>query len=176
MNDLSEYFRGLVNSTESARSLGAPVVEYIIQRLLIRPPLGDSAGMPVLTWMHRDALEKMGHARSEAYRTLGDTALYFSGVFPSYVLATGVGLEFFIDMGKNAYTQALCDVKDATVIRKLIVEFHTAVFTLNAAFATTTLHESDADCAVKQLYAQHSQSEFRRAMLNNTRISKRTST
>ena len=159
MDELERYFIDLISGVRSSRFIDASATKYVIKHILVDPPAASGIGMPVLTWMHRDASAMKGERRKAAYKKLGDTALFLSGVFPSYVTSTPGGLGFYVDMGTNAYGQA-----SSMVPRRLIDEFRTIVLVINDAIANTTLCQRLETSNIVDMHAFDGSGAFRYAL------------
>lgn len=68
----------------------------------------DDAGTPTLTWIYQAACEAPPSARFEAYRRLGDVALFVSGFFAPHIERERslVGVDYYVQMGRTGYASA----------------------------------------------------------------------
>ena len=68
----------------------------------------DDPGTPTLTWMYQAACEAPPSARFDAYRRLGDVALFVSGFFAPHIERERslVGVDYYVQMGRTGYAGA----------------------------------------------------------------------
>lgn len=68
----------------------------------------DDPGTPTLTWMYQAAREAPPSARFDAYRRLGDVALFVSGFFAPHIERERslVGVDYYVQMGRTGYASA----------------------------------------------------------------------
>ena len=87
--------------------LGEQVESYLVftlMRFLEKPEIATS----VLALEYLQNIEKVGTARLEHLRDLGDKCLLFSGFFPQRARKKRVSITYFVHMGQSAY-QNLAD-------------------------------------------------------------------
>lgn len=118
---LHRYFAGLAEDTfESQLGLvDPPLVDYVTD-LLVRFVRSDGvfrlrslAGRPLIEIvdMMREADQRIGEARREVYRHIGDFTLFWTGVYPERVSALNVvqSIDHLVDYrehGKRSYRMA----------------------------------------------------------------------
>jgi hypothetical protein len=158
MDTLRSYFNKLINESLKADNLelNTTLIDYIIDMLVTftnHESLGPSGeGMPVLAWYYKDAVNLKGQMRFNAFRRLGDTALFLTGFFSNYVNATG-GLGYYIDMGCGAYDQASTTLGMHAIMHELSRKFTSLVSMLNYAANETTLGQTPDLRHLFELYA-----------------------
>lgn len=64
-----------------------------------------------LAFRLKDALEAPEELRPSIYKSLGDTSLYLAGIFQDSFNRKTYDIDYFIDMGTNAYSQLSDAVK-----------------------------------------------------------------
>jgi len=85
-----------------------------------------------LDWM--EALQRVGSARAESLREVGDRCLVVAGLFPELAERRRVSVEYFMDIGRSAY-QGVADVSRqayAALYRQLSQSYRELVGTLQA--------------------------------------------
>jgi len=73
---------------------------FMLQRYLARPEMVRS----VLAMQFLEGLGDRGRVRSEHLRDVGDQCLLFAGLFPGQAERRRVNPDYFIDLGRSAYT------------------------------------------------------------------------
>lgn len=152
------YFQQLVFEAlqNEGVSLGELAADYVvgilvdaIQAKMLESPMG---GPPILAWYYKEAMESMGQMRFQALRRLGDASLFLAGFFIDYV-DRSAGLNYYIDMGCNAY-RAASSLANHPVLRELSDKFASIVNVLNAASRQTTLGKPLSVDQLFELYAR----------------------
>lgn len=97
-------WHALVNEAEvnCHLELGEDLESYLVfllMRFAGKPEL--TQGIMALEFL--DALHKHGHSRSEQLRDVGDKCLLFAGLFPGLAKRRRLQINYFIDLGRNAY-------------------------------------------------------------------------
>lgn len=85
-----------------------------------------------LEWL--DAQLRVGSARSDALRDVGDRCLLIAGLFPALAQRRRVSVEYFVDLGRGAY-QGVADSGRsayADLFAQLASTYHQLVRTLRA--------------------------------------------
>lgn len=89
-------------------------------------------------WM--EAQTRVGSARADGLRDVGDRCLVVAGLFPGLAERRRVSVDYFVDIGRSAY-QGVADASRqayATLYRQLSRSYRDLVDTLNAM---RSLHE-----------------------------------
>ena len=115
---LEGFFRGLLETalrteqvelTESAQAYLVDLVRsFGRSEALFACAQRDEPGTPALVWMYQTAREAPPSARFEAYRRLGDVALFVSGFFAPHIerQRSLVGVDYYVKMGRTGYASA----------------------------------------------------------------------
>lgn len=150
-NPLSRFFSGLTEYTFEAR-LGVadpPLIDYL-SSMLTRFVHFDSIYRMRDTWgrqvdelaaMVAEANDRIGDARREGHRHIGDFALFWTGVYPETLRSTSKASRFdrfvdFTEQGKRAYyiastISASEDSVEGDVLARLSHEFELCAYGLN---------------------------------------------
>ena len=158
MDVLRSYFEDLIRDAVKSDGLELNSISFnYIVDLLVTHARGDvlgapGEGMPVLAWYYRDAVNSEKSLRFNAFRRLGDTALFLTGFFSKYVDASG-GLGYYIDMGCGAYDQASTAAGRHPVMNELARKFSPLVAVLNSAAVKTSIGQEQS---IDQLFELHS--------------------
>lgn len=104
---------------------------------------------PTLAFLLKEAVEAPLFEQKTKYQHLGDVALYISGVFPSSLHRSLVGVDYYIQMGSSAYSQtAYLDPNSAIIFNSLAKQFTKVMDLLSEA----TEIEPTTENQVLQLY------------------------
>jgi hypothetical protein len=154
MDGLRDHLSSLLSDALVSQGLTLdPLVERYVVDIMVSHVDADmlsKRGMPILAWCLRDAVNSMGRARFNAFKRLGDTALFLAGFFTDYVRGSG-GLTYYIDMGGNAYRQASGVVGGHPVLSELSSKFTPVVSVLNAVSCQSNLSVA----SVEQLFEMY---------------------
>ncbi len=161
---VESFFRELLEDALTAErvQLEQPGAVYLLkvcsdfsrhQTLFARARAGES-GTPTLTWLFADAQTTDPGQRFEALRHLGDVALVVSGFFGPHLerARSLVGVEYYVQMGSAAYSQAACLSRRSgfgEVLTELSRKFRRLVEVLTRVAERTTLpvaHDLGALC------------------------------
>lgn len=157
MDVLRSYFKDLISSSIRADKiqLQAATIDYVVELLLefTNSELfqAHGRGMPTLAWYHMNAVNLQGQPRSNAYRQLGDLALFLSGFFSKYVDVSG-GLGYYIDTGCCAYEEASRMHVKRPALYELSKKFSSVVGILNSTAEKTALGQEQT---IEQLFELH---------------------
>jgi hypothetical protein len=103
--NLFDFFHERVDS--AALQHGSPVSEegvfYLSNLLVERGRVNEVKGPGTLVELHALARESDRVRAIQAYRELGDRALYISGFFPGSVERRTISLQYYMEMGASAY-------------------------------------------------------------------------
>jgi hypothetical protein len=85
-----------------------------------------------MDWM--EALQRVGHARAEGLREVGDRCLVVAGLFPELAERRRVSVDYFMDIGRSAYEGVAEASRQAyaALYRQLSQSYHELVGTLQA--------------------------------------------
>jgi len=72
---------------------------FLLQRFTTQPDVAAR----VLALDYLRGINQMGQVRQDRLREVGDTCLLFSGLFPERVERLGVSVDYFVDLGRQAY-------------------------------------------------------------------------
>jgi hypothetical protein len=86
---------------------------------------GGESGTPALTWLYQRAVESPTRERFNAFRQLGDVALLVSGFFGPHVERSLVDVNFYVQMGGSAYSQA-SDLSRGSVFQDVLGQLATS--------------------------------------------------
>jgi hypothetical protein len=105
--NLFDFFHEAVG--KAADSVGRPVSEdgvYYLSNLLVeRGRAPDQPAPETLVDLQIQAREQGGAVAAQAWRELGDRALYISGFFRASLNRQTVSLDYYLSMGAAAYDQ-----------------------------------------------------------------------
>lgn len=100
----AELWQSLVREAcqRSARALDESQESYLVF-VLLRHQRDERllARIQALEWL--DAQARVGRARTDALRDVGDRCLLVAGLFPALAERRRVSLEYFVDLGRGAY-------------------------------------------------------------------------
>jgi hypothetical protein len=105
--NLFDFFHTAVG--KASASVGGPVSEdgvYYLSNLLVeRGRTPDTPNTDTLVELQIVAREKGGATATQAWRELGDRALYTSGFFRASLSRKSISLDYYLSMGAAAYEQ-----------------------------------------------------------------------
>lgn len=141
----AEVWQALVK--EAAERAGRPLDEsresYLVFVLLRYQ--GDAlllSHTQGIDWLEAQA--RMGHARADALRDVGDRCLLVAGLFPGLAERRRVSVEYFIDLGRSAY-QGVADASRQTyaaLYAQLARSYRELVATLGAMRSAPLPHDA----------------------------------
>lgn len=114
MTQPQEFFHSLVTDALTKRNVRPqPETEFYLvnllnefvssERLYMRDSEGHFREEP-LALLLKEALEQEdAYAKRLIFRQLGDVSLYTAGYFPDSITKRAVGLDYYIELGANAY-------------------------------------------------------------------------
>lgn len=130
-----ELWRDLVQEAEgrAGRTLDEWREGYLVFMLLRHQQ--DAyllARIQALEWLN--AQEEVGTARADALRDVGDRCLLIAGLFPGVAERRHVSVDYFIDLGRNAYGEvAHCSRAGyAELFERLARSYHDLVQVMRA--------------------------------------------
>lgn len=148
---MESYFEELLRPALAAERLElSPVAStYILklvsefghrESLFARAERSDP-GTPTLFELYLRAVNAAPSERCNAFRYLGDVALFVSGFFAPHIERSLVGVNYYVEMGGNSYRQAatLSHGGFAEVLEQLAVEFRRLVEVMTRVAEQTTL-------------------------------------
>ncbi len=148
---LESYFSSLVSEALEAQKLDISPASsaYVIQlvkdfsrseALVGGKP--EETGTPALFRLYERAVNAEPSGRFDAYRHLGDVALFVSGFFAAHVERSLVTVDYYVDMGRTAYQQAAGLARGgafADVLDQLARSYNRVVELLTSIAEKTTL-------------------------------------
>jgi len=148
-----DFFRELVMEALGKRKC-EPQVEFYLVNLLHQFMLAENLYTPSpegdasLVGMLRQALEKTDvKSRNAAFRHLGDVSLYVAGFFQDSLNRKLVDVDYYIDMGKNAYRQVSAHAEEEN-LRELyeeLAEGFSSFVDVLAEVSEMTAHRNEQD-------------------------------
>lgn len=122
-----DFFRPIVKEAVQNRKLKANhfVEEYLINLLQFFIDSRNFAeiGNKTLAEMYLESNHLDFPKRLEMLRKLGDISLYISGIFSEFLQKKVVGIDYYVNMGRLAYSSLVSQVpKDRAVVFKEISE------------------------------------------------------
>lgn len=101
------YFHELVTGALGKnRVMTKPETEFYLVQLLNRFIVSEKLPEEPLAFMLKDALEEPTPTlQTERFRQVGDVSLYMAGFFQESLNRKLVDVDYYIDMGGNAYNQ-----------------------------------------------------------------------
>lgn len=114
---LEAFFQELLAAAlaDAQLTLTDDTLSYVLQLLsgfgradTLHSHAEDERGPPALVWLYARAQSGDRGQRFEAYRALGDVALFVSGIFADHVARPRalVGSDYYVAMGRQAYRSA----------------------------------------------------------------------
>lgn len=150
-HSLESYFDELLRSALAAERLELDPVasSYLIKlvsefghrEVLFSKSAGGDPGTPTLFDLYANAVNAAPSERCNAFRYLGDVALFVSGFFAPHLERSLVGVDYYVDMGGNSYRQAatLSHGGFAHVLEQLAAQFRRLVEVMTRVAEQTTL-------------------------------------
>lgn len=104
-DDLFSFFRDRVDATveRQGTTVSPDGVYYLSHLLTERTKVADAVPDPTLVELQLRALQGDRVQAVQAYRTMGDQALYMTGFFRARLTRGQVGIGYYMDMGAAAY-------------------------------------------------------------------------
>ena len=140
MDPIQEFFADVLSRglAHDRLSINPASFQYLVSLLVSNVRCDPTNVAPILAYCYRDAMGLQGARRFDAFRRLGDTALFLSGIFSSYVESTG-GMSYYADMGILGYGHASDLAGDHPVMHELSDKFTALVAILNDVSITSNI-------------------------------------
>ncbi|MBL7715674.1 MAG: hypothetical protein JNL01_09420 [Bdellovibrionales bacterium] len=103
-----EYFRELLTAAMSQKRVStSPETEFYLVNLLNQFLLSDRLRSEPLAFLLKEAVESpQSETQKDIYQYVGDVSLYVAGFFPDSLNRKLVDVDYYIEMGGNAYRNA----------------------------------------------------------------------
>lgn len=150
-HSLDAYFDELLRGALAAERLDlTPVTSTYLLKLvadfghreaLFSGRASTDPGTPTLFELYERAVNAAPTERCNAFRYLGDVALFVSGFFAPHLERSLVGVDYYVEMGGNSYRQAatLSHGGFAQVFEQLAAQFRRLVEVMTRVAEQTTL-------------------------------------
>lgn len=148
---VEEYFSALITDAIEAQNLqiSDDSSAYLLQLMkdfgrseALVGPRPDEPGTPALFRLYERAATMAPSGRFDAYRHLGDVALFVSGFFGAHIERSLVNVDYYVQMGCSAYRTAASLARGgafASVLAQLAEAYGRVVEVLTHVAEQTTL-------------------------------------
>lgn len=154
---LQEYLRDRVKKTVTGHSLQlSEITEFYIVNLLMNFERSEKLftlkdeqlSIEPLAMMLAHAINGDSAIQVRELKRLGDTALYFSGMFAEHIKKGPVGINYYVDMGSSAYSSLASQMVGEKLFKELYLELAEKFPDLTSVLAELAI----ADAAVSNTH------------------------